>query len=321
MVAKRIALILLVVALGIGIFHAPIMRAVTASFDMTVRVVDSAGNVLNGTASATSASFDRTVRVVDSTGKVLDSFGGVAGSYPSGSPPQLGGFSAANVPEAETVSGAGDCGTIVFSRSGANAYTMTSTCLSSNGNLFTSSAFGSALTGLSASAVTSGTLATARIATIASGLTGVLPLANGGTNQATGATSFCMGTSATIAAATTDFIACGDDAAVALLTTEANAQQMIPTACTASNLQVTLTTAANTNKPVITVDKNAVGTTLTCTVNDGVGADTTTHCEDTTHTFTTTGTAGAKDLLSIKVANPASANATGVMQVSFNLNC
>ncbi len=141
-----------------------------------------------------------------------------------------------------------------------------------------------------------------------------------------------MGTTASIAATTTDFIACGDDAAVALLTTEANAQQMIPTACTVSNLQVTLTTAANANKPVITVDKNAVGTTLTCTVNDALGEDTTTHCADTTHTFTTTGAdtthtftttgaAGAKDLLSIKVANPAGANATGVMQVAFNLNC
>src|SRR6266851_5227985 len=52
MVAKRIALILLIVALGIGIFHAPIMRAVTGSFDMTVRVVDSVGNVLGGTAYA-----------------------------------------------------------------------------------------------------------------------------------------------------------------------------------------------------------------------------------------------------------------------------
>jgi hypothetical protein len=43
--------------------------------------VDSAGNVINGTASAVSASYQKTVRVVDSNGHVIDSFGG---SSPAG---------------------------------------------------------------------------------------------------------------------------------------------------------------------------------------------------------------------------------------------
>jgi hypothetical protein len=70
---------------------------------------------------------------------------GPAGPAPAGNAPQVVGYSAANTPEAETVSGAGDCATVSFARSGANAYTMTSTCLSSNGHLFTSTAFGAAL--------------------------------------------------------------------------------------------------------------------------------------------------------------------------------
>ncbi len=281
----RIVLFGVVLGFGIGIFHAPIMRAVTASFDMTVQIVSSTGTVLGGVASATSASFDRTVRVVDSTGKVLDQVGASSTIYPNTAP------SAAQI----LVGNAGGTAyaPVSLSQDCTLASTGAITCTKTNNVAFTA-------------------LATATVP---------LSLANGGTNQTTGATSFCMGTTASIAATTTDFIACGDDAAVALLTTEANAQQMIPTACAVSNLQVTLTTAANANKPVITVDKNAVGTTLTCTVNDALGEDTTTHCADTTHTFTTTGAAGAKDLLSIKVANPAGANATGVMQVAFNLNC
>ncbi len=70
---------------------------------------------------------------------------GPAGPAPTGNAPQIVGYSAANTVEAETVSGAGDCGTVTFSRTGANAYTMTTTCLNSNGNAFTSAAFGSAL--------------------------------------------------------------------------------------------------------------------------------------------------------------------------------
>jgi hypothetical protein len=42
------------------------------------------------------------------------------GIYPNGAPPQLGGYSASNTPESETVTGA-----ITLSRSGANAYTAT----------------------------------------------------------------------------------------------------------------------------------------------------------------------------------------------------
>lgn len=76
MVKKRlILLIVLIVGFGIGIFRAPIMRAVTAPFDLTIQMVDSLGNIQGGTASATTANPDRTVRVVDSTNHVLDSFG------------------------------------------------------------------------------------------------------------------------------------------------------------------------------------------------------------------------------------------------------
>lgn len=129
----------LTLLMGIGIFRVPILGAVTGFYNSTVRIVDSTGNIIDGVASAITAPFNSTVRVVDSTGHVIDSFGGgTAGTYPSGTSPQLAGFSAANVPEAETVSG--DC---AFTRAGANSYTIA--CTKSAGNLFTSAAFGTAL--------------------------------------------------------------------------------------------------------------------------------------------------------------------------------
>lgn len=52
-----------------------VVFGVTASYNTTVRIVDSVGNVINGTASAVTASYNSTVRVVDSTNHVIDSFG------------------------------------------------------------------------------------------------------------------------------------------------------------------------------------------------------------------------------------------------------
>jgi hypothetical protein len=71
---------------------------------------------------------------------------GPAGPAPTGSPPQIVGYSAANTSEAQTISGNGaDCATITPTRLGANSLGLALTCLSSNGNLFTSTAFGGAL--------------------------------------------------------------------------------------------------------------------------------------------------------------------------------
>lgn len=60
--------------IGIGVFHVPILKAVTATYNTTVRIVSSTGTVLNGVASAVTANYNETVRVVDSTGHVIDSF-------------------------------------------------------------------------------------------------------------------------------------------------------------------------------------------------------------------------------------------------------
>lgn len=65
----------LVLLAGIGIFRVPILGAVSALYNTTVRVVSSTGTVLNGTASAVTANYNSTVRIVDSTGHVIDSFG------------------------------------------------------------------------------------------------------------------------------------------------------------------------------------------------------------------------------------------------------
>lgn len=62
----------------------------------------------------------------DANGNTVDAGavcgGGTSGTYPSGSPPQFGGYSAANTPEAETLGGDG-----TLSRTGANAYSITVT--------------------------------------------------------------------------------------------------------------------------------------------------------------------------------------------------
>lgn len=70
---------------------------------------------------------------------------GPAGPAPTGNAPQIVGYSAANTVEAETLSGGGDCTTATLARAGANSYVLTTTCVSSNGNAFTSTTFGAAL--------------------------------------------------------------------------------------------------------------------------------------------------------------------------------
>ncbi len=325
---KRIALILLVVALGIGIFHAPIMRAVTASFDMTVQIVSSTGTVLGGVASATSASFDRTVRVVDSTGKVLDSLN----SGPAGVTTLtahgfvIGEGTSALVATAACASGsipygqgAADpiCSTLIHPNAATLGDLIAATSTNSLGSIAdvaVNQVLASGGVGALPAYTATPTISGANITALNAGniSTGTLVTGRGGTGQTTGATSFCMGTSATIAAANTDFIACGENPGVTVIATETNDQQLIPAVCTISNLSVKLTAAANTNVPVITVDKNTTGQTLTCTV-----ANTATTCTDVTHSFTT----AAGDLLSVKLVNPAGANATGVVYMAFQINC
>lgn len=81
--AWRSFLILFVVGFGVGLFRVPILKAVTASYNQTIRIVSSTGTVLNGIASAVTANYNETVQVVDSTGHVIDSFGGASGTVTS----------------------------------------------------------------------------------------------------------------------------------------------------------------------------------------------------------------------------------------------
>ena len=71
---KIIAVFAVMVLVGIGLRA----FATTALYNLTIRIVDSSGTVISGTASATSALYNQTVRVVNSSGKVLDSFGSLA---------------------------------------------------------------------------------------------------------------------------------------------------------------------------------------------------------------------------------------------------
>lgn len=67
------------VSLALGIIVSP----ATGLYDETVRVVSSAGTVLNGTASAVTGLYDKTVRIVNSSNQVIDSFGSGATPYPT----------------------------------------------------------------------------------------------------------------------------------------------------------------------------------------------------------------------------------------------
>lgn len=67
--------LLIGVVLSICLFASFKLGATTASYNATVQIVDSVGNILGGIASAVTASPNYVVRVVDSTNKVLDSVG------------------------------------------------------------------------------------------------------------------------------------------------------------------------------------------------------------------------------------------------------
>lgn len=82
---KKWLVVVFAVALGIGLFRLPVLRAVTASYNETVRIVDSAGNILGGVASGVTANYNSTVRVVDANGNVLNTLG-----LPYVSPTSLG---------------------------------------------------------------------------------------------------------------------------------------------------------------------------------------------------------------------------------------
>ncbi len=133
-----------------------------------------------------------------------------------------------------------------------------------------------------------------------------------GTTPVLTSNGICQGTTASIAANTTDFISCGQLAQSSLITSEANAQSIAPCTGVLSNLYAVITTTGNTNRAVVTVDDNTVGTTLTCTI-----ASSGTTCNDTTDHPTLT----AGHLYSVKLANPASANSTGIVQVGYQMNC
>ena len=116
----------------------------------------------------------------------------------------------------------------------------------------------------------------------------------------------------TVAAATTVFLANGSNPTIAGNATETNVQELAPCTGTMINLYVKIAAAANANTPVFTVSDNAAGTTLTCTI-----ANTATTCNDTTHAPTVT----AGDAITLKVANPAAANATGLINAGFAFVC
>lgn len=140
-----------------------------------------------------------------------------------------------------------------------------------------------------------------------------LGLSLGGTNQTTGASSFWTGSAPTIAASTTNYIAFGGNATTTAISTESNAYSLIAGACTISHLYVSFaTTPAASHLPVFTIDDGGSAKAVTCTPTG-----TATTCSDLTHSFTTT----AGDALDVSVVNPASANSTGVINVSFQINC
>ncbi len=126
--------------------------------------------------------------------------------------------------------------------------------------------------------------------------------------------SVCHGNDPAVAASTTNYSCCGHTASSGAVSTETNCQQNYPAACTISHLYVNFaTTSASSHETVFTVDKNTSGQTLTCTPTGAA-----TSCNDTSHSFTV---AAGSDLVSLKIANPASANSTGVINWSYQEVC
>jgi hypothetical protein len=131
------AMALIVIAGILGIFQVKPSRAVTASVNFTAQLVDHLGNILGGVASAATATANTTIQIVDSTGHVLDALGASSTIYP------------ATVPTAGQVPVGNVGGTAYAPQSLSQDCTNNSsgvvTCLSSNGNAFTSAIFGGAL--------------------------------------------------------------------------------------------------------------------------------------------------------------------------------
>lgn len=161
---KKSLIAVALAVLIIGIFHVPILRAVTASYNQTVRIVSSTGTVLNGVASAVSANYNETVRVVDSTGKVIDAF-------------SSGGTN--------ITAGAGD-----FSACTQTGASLNCTVVNSQGNALTSSTFGSSLNLTAPGAIGSGTSANGTFNNL-NAVVALGTLSVGGTGNCTGNVSIC----------------------------------------------------------------------------------------------------------------------------------
>jgi hypothetical protein len=219
-----------------------------------------------------------------------------AAIYPSGSPAQITGYSASNTPEAETVSGAGDCGTMTFSRTGANAYLLTSTCLKSNGNLFTSNTFGAAL-GLSTNTTISASNITA----------GLLAIAQGGTNSATAATAAGTGiaVSGTFPNQTVSSKAEGDyfaTIATGSIQNDFYGFALFANASTIDNITLSAAVVTCTTAPVIEIDE--CGTSTTCASQTILGTGTLSSADTAIPiTVTNSGAIGAAHYLAVRITN------------------
>lgn len=123
------------------------------------------------------------------------------------------------------------------------------------------------------------------------------------------------GTSATITASSTDYIANGQNGGQSVISSQANAQAVWARPGVASNLQCFTTTACQAGGVLFQVFLGGVGQSLECTCNNtspGAG----TLCSDVADTFNVL--AGSQ--LSIKVINSNAANATGVTGCAFMIH-
>lgn len=142
------------------------------------------------------------------------------------------------------------------------------------------------------------------------------------------ATSYFSGSSASIAANTTAYIAEGQTSGVAAFSSESAAYSMYPfpmQSCTLSNLSCTISTPPNgTNEPTCCVREqgdtatNPSSQNICCTMTG-----TNTNCQNTLPgAFPGLGQGPEQGLLfDIQVQNPASANATGIVHAGFMIQC
>jgi len=122
----------------------------------------------------------------------------------------------------------------------------------------------------------------------------------------------CSGSAPTIAANTTNYLACGENSGQAALTTAAAANVLLNRACYIRNFIVFQAAAANANTPVYTIDVGGAPSAVRCTVPNGR-----TTCSDTADVATTT----VPNSVTISAANPSAANATGIIQFAFDADC